>query len=105
MLADTGVIEPDEIASHPKRHVLTRALGMEDGRVAVDVDHVRLADGDQILLCTDGLTDVVADAAIADVLRSATSAADACQTLINLALKAGGPDNVTTVVCRYDIPE
>jgi protein phosphatase len=105
MLADTGVIEPGEIKTHPKRHVLTRALGMEDGLIAADVDIVRLADGDQILLCTDGLTDVVDDSAIAEVLGSAGSAEDACNTLINLALKAGGPDNVTTVLFRYHIPE
>jgi protein phosphatase len=85
--------------------VLTRALGMEDGLIAADVDIVRLADGDQMLLCTDGLTDVVDDSAITEVLGSAGSAADACNTLINLALKAGGPDNVTTVLFRYHIPE
>jgi protein phosphatase len=102
-LADAGVIDEGDIASHPKRRVLTRALGMEDGQVEVEVEHVRLADGDQILLCTDGLTDVLAHAAIVDTLQSARTAAEAAESLVGLALKAGAQDNVTAVVARYEI--
>lgn len=71
----------------------------------VECHELRLVDGDQILLCTDGLTDLVADDAIAEVLGSADAAADACRALVDLALDSGGRDNVTVVLGRYYIPE
>jgi protein phosphatase len=86
-------------------HVLTNVLGGKDGRVRVDYRELHLVDSDQILLCTDGLTDMVSDESIAQVLRSAGTAADACRTLVDQALEAGGKDNVTVVLGRYHIPE
>jgi len=53
------------------------------------------------LLCTDGLTDMVDDAAIASVLQIAATAAAACQALLDAALDAGGKDNITVVLARY----
>lgn len=100
-LADQGVIRPEEVATHRLRHVLTRALGGSMGELQVDVERVSLSDGDQVLLCTDGLTDMVDDDAIAGVLRGAATARAACHALVDLALQNGGKDNVTVVVARY----
>jgi protein phosphatase len=104
-LAERGVISHEEAAKHRLRHVLTQALGPKAEKVQVDLDRLRLADGDQVLLCTDGLTDMVPDAAIAEALRQPGPAAEICQTLVDKALEGGGHDNVTVVLGRYHIPE
>jgi serine/threonine protein phosphatase PrpC len=104
-LADVGAISHEEVATHPLRHILTNVLGGKGERVKVEYRELRLADGDQILLCTDGLTDLVPDVAIRDVLRNAATAADGCRALMNLALESGGKDNVTVVLGRYRIPD
>jgi serine/threonine protein phosphatase PrpC len=103
-LADAGCITPDEVARHRLRHVLTRALGRNDGDIETEIQHLRLADGDRILLCTDGLNEMVSDARIAEVLRAAEPSAEACRALVAEALAAGGKDNVTVVLARYAIP-
>jgi protein phosphatase len=100
-LADIGVITQEQVAAHRLRHVLTRALGEFGCKVDADVQQVRLDDGDQVLLCTDGLTDMVDDAGIGAALRTAGTAADACRALVDLALANGGKDNVTVVLARY----
>jgi protein phosphatase len=104
-LADAGVISPQDIATHPLRHVLTNVLGGRDGRVRVDCSELRLMNGDQVLLCTDGLTDMVSEATIIEVLRSDGTANDACRVLVDQALYAGGKDNITVVLGRFHIPE
>ena len=104
-LADAGWIAPEQVATHGLRHVLTRALGGRGGDVEVEVQHSRLADGDRLLLCTDGLTEMVPDARIAEVLGRLPSSQDACRALVDLALEAGGKDNVTVVLARYAFPE
>lgn len=103
-LADVGAIRPEEVATHPLRHVLTNVLGAREGRVRVESRDLRLEDGDQILLCTDGLTDPVPDATIREVLRQAGTSQDACAALLDLALESGGKDNITVVLGRYHIP-
>jgi protein phosphatase len=104
-LADIGAIRPQDVATHPLRHLLTNVLGGRSGKVRADFRELRLVDGDQILLCTDGLTDLVSEAAIREVLRKVGTAADACRALVDLALEAGGKDNVTVVMGRYRIPK
>ena len=64
----------------------------------------RLADGDWLLLCTDGLHDMVAPAVIADLLAGSATAEAACGALVEAALANGGKDNVTVVAARYRIP-
>ena len=61
---------------------------------------VRLQPGDQVLICTDGLTDMVNDTNIAECIDNSKTAQSACDTLIQLALDGGGRDNVTTVLAR-----
>jgi protein phosphatase len=103
-LADQGVIAPSEVASHHWRHVLTRALGKRGRGVEPDVQRLTLMDADCLLLCSDGLTEMVAADRISEILQQASSAAQACQTLVDAALSAGGRDNVTVVIARYQIP-
>jgi protein phosphatase len=66
-----------------------------------EVQRVSLADADQLLLCSDGLTDMVDDTTIGAILEGAASANDACQQLVTLALQNGGKDNVTVVLARF----
>jgi protein phosphatase len=103
-LVASGVLRPEEAARHPLRHLLTRVIGSGEVPTSVQLRHFRLLDGDQVLLCSDGLTRMVADSAIADVLRQPGSAEDTCHTLVQRALDAGGKDNVTVILGRYHIP-
>ena len=83
------------------RHVLTNCLGAQNHEVEVDFHHVRLADGDQLLLCTDGLTDLVPDEEVAGVLARHADPQEAARALVDLALDRGGRDNVTVVLAHY----
>jgi protein phosphatase len=104
-LADMGQIAQEEVPTHRLRHVLTQVIGGQRGHVQAEIQHLQLADGDRLLLCTDGLTEMVDEAAITDVLRRVESSAEACRVLVDLALERGGKDNVTLVLARYTIPE
>lgn len=100
-LADMGAIRPDEVATHQFRNVLTRALGGLGRQVDADVQRLLLTEGDQLLLCSDGLTDMVNDADICTILRQSSTPDQACKSLVELALDHGGKDNVTVVLARY----
>jgi protein phosphatase len=100
-LFDQGIIEKKEDAAVRLQHSLTRVLGGVGQHSEADVQRILLHDQDVLLLCTDGLTDMVDDAAITSVLNAAPPAAEAAQALVNLALKNGGKDNVTVIVARY----
>jgi protein phosphatase len=101
-LADAGHILPEEVATHHLRHVLTRVIGRQ-GKGEPEVHRVRLADGDRLLVCTDGLTDMSGDGAIAAELGRGVPAGETCRGLIDLALRGGGRDNVTAAVADYRI--
>ena len=103
-MADHGQISARDVASHRYRHVLTHAIGIQGAGGEPEIRRFRLADGDRLLLCTDGLTDMVDDATIAAELRRRASSAEACRALIDLALDRGGRDNVTVVVAGYQGP-
>jgi protein phosphatase len=85
------------------RHVVTHAVGGGDGGRVV-VEHFRLADDDTLLLCTNGLTDVVEQDAIADTLASRRAPDEQCDQLVDLALANGTTDNVTVVIGNYHFP-
>jgi protein phosphatase len=104
-LADAGAIRPEEVATHPSRHVLTGAITTQRGEAPAELRHLRLTDGDQLLLCSDGLTEMATDAAIAQALQRPCPAADACRALVDLALEGGGKDNVTVILARYRVPQ
>ena len=100
-MVDSGVADPSDPGARAMRHILTAALGSLSTRTPPEVRRLRVGPGDQLLLCTDGLTQMVDDVTIASLLRNAGSADKACQDLITVALAAGGMDNVTVVVVRF----
>jgi protein phosphatase len=102
-LADSGAISQEDVETSPYRHVLTSALATRGAFVQVELKRWRLQDGDQVLLCSDGLTDMVPDETIARVLVESHTSAQGCRRLIGLALEAGGKDNVTVVLGQYRI--
>jgi protein phosphatase len=103
-MADAGYISPEDVPRHTKRNVLTNFLGGHHGHVKADVRWLRVADGDLLLLCSDGLHDMVDDASIADILVEHTVPSEAAQALLDKALERGGKDNVTVIVARYGMP-
>ncbi len=100
-LADVGAIPPEQVATHASRHVLTNFVGGPSQGVEPEIDVVMLSDGDRILLCSDGLTDMVEDAEITEILGRNPDPVDAARVLVDRALKHGGRDNVTVLVARY----
>ena len=96
-----GRLTPEEAVEHPQRSVITRALGIE-GFVDVDTRSFRGMAGDVYLLCSDGLTTMVSEQQIADVLVRAGSLREAGEALIGAANEAGGRDNITVVLLRLD---
>ena len=101
-IIDAGMAEPNSDSETSRRHVLTNWIG--GGRVEADVAHHRLADGDRLLLCTDGLTDLVPELEIAALLNAHSRPDDACRGLVDRALEHGGLDNVTVVLADFTIP-
>jgi protein phosphatase len=101
LLIDSGQLSEAEAADFYGRHILVNALGGVNDEVEVDVDQLELDNGDRILMCSDGLTDLVDDDTIRQVLVEEHASKDACQRLVDLALERGGKDNVTVVVASY----
>jgi protein phosphatase len=95
-IADMGVIRQEDVAKHELQHVLTRAVGAYDAQA--DFQPFELRDGDRLLLCSDGLTDMVDDFTIASLISTASGTQEACAALVRAALEAGGRDNVTAIV-------
>ena len=103
-LVEDGTHQPTDPLVLELRGLLLQALGSGEGECNPEVADYLISNEDQLLLCTDGLTDMVGDVAIELVLNRASSAKAACQDLVDLALENGGRDNVTVIVARYSIP-
>jgi protein phosphatase len=96
-LVDAGAITPDDMATHPERHVVTRALGGPD-RSEADYFLLPLPSVERLLLCSDGITGMIGDAVIADILGRVPDPRDAADRMVAEAVAAGGKDNATAVV-------
>lgn len=96
-LVNEGIITPEEARVHPRRNIVTRALGI-DRTVAVDVFSHTVRTGDRVVLCSDGLVDEVADAEILKVLGQHTDPQETAEALVMVANANGGRDNTTVVV-------
>jgi protein phosphatase len=96
-LVDAGEITAQEATVHPRRHVVTRALGTGDETEA-DYWLLPVEEGDRVLVCSDGLTGEVADDAILRILSSVADPQEAVDALIQAALRSGGRDNITAIV-------
>jgi PPM family protein phosphatase len=100
-LVRRGRLTEEEAAEHPQRSIITRALGPEPD-VEVDTFTQPLRDGDVLLLCSDGLTSMVAEANVAEILRNTNNLGDAGRALVKAANDAGGRDNITVVLVRLE---
>ena len=92
---------PPERPKADYRHFVTRSIGGDPSGPNVEIEHVKLSVSDRLLLCTNGLTDVVGWDPIADTLALQRPPRDDCQQLIDLARAAGSPDDVTVMVADY----
>jgi len=100
-LVALGYLRADEARTHPQRHLLTRALGLE-ATLEVDLYSLEARPEDRLLLCTDGLSSVVSDATMRELLARGGSPAEQAARLAEKALEQGAPDNVTVVVVSLD---
>jgi protein phosphatase len=96
-LVASNMIQPSEVRSHPQRNQIYRTLG-DKPKIEVDIFQRVLEAGDQLLLCSDGLWEMVLDDAIAKILQNARTPQFACDRLIEAANAAGGEDNISVIV-------
>ena len=95
-----GKLRPDQARNHPKKNIITRAIG-EDGDLQIDFFDVGLNRGDIALLCSDGLTNMVEDEQIYRIVRSSQNLPEAGRKLIDAANYAGGQDNISVVLAKF----
>lgn len=98
-----GQITEEQAEDHPQRSIITRALGPEP-EVQADLQSVDADPGDIFLLCSDGLTTMIGDDRIREILMGATSLDAAARTLVDEANRAGGRDNITVIVFQVEDP-
>jgi len=96
-MMESGALSAEEAAHHPLRHVLLQAVGTQP-TVDPTITEIPLQEGDRVLVCSDGLHGCVTADSIAAALRDTPEVAAATRKLVDLALQAGGPDNVTVLV-------
>jgi serine/threonine protein phosphatase PrpC len=100
-LVRRGRLTRDQAAIHPERNILTRAVGLDPGIVVDTPEPLEPEPGDQVLLCSDGLTEAVDDGQIAALLADHPDGHQGCRALIDAANAAGGPDNITVVLLQF----
>ena len=96
-----GLITPAEARFHPKRNVITRALGTNSS-VEVDIIQMKILPGDAYLLCSDGLSEYVSDNAILQITRKDISWKEKLEQLVDIALQGGGSDNITAMYAVFE---
>lgn len=102
-LVQTGQLTQKEAENHPKRSMLLRVLGSSIKDITLDETVREAVIGDRYLLCSDGLSGVVSAETIQDVMNTIADPDECCEKLISLALRGGGPDNITCVI--FDVIE
>jgi protein phosphatase len=97
-----GYLSKEALSSSPLKNIVTRALGINP-TVDVDVQEIDLQKGDLLVLCSDGLSDLVQDEELMSAIRSASGDLDrACRDLTQLANQRGGKDNITTLIIQIE---
>ena len=99
-LVKIGYLNREEAEKHPRKNVITKALGSFEG-CEPDFKEVLVMDNDIILLCTDGLTNMISNDEFADVVSKIKAPDRLCEKLVKLALKNGGKDNVTVAAIKF----
>jgi protein phosphatase len=101
-LVEAGQIDREDVYTHPNRNLIYRSLGAGHAEVDVDIFTEHLKPGDELLLCSDGLWDMVRDHEISRVLAEVHDPGEACTRLVELANEYGGEDNITIILVRCD---
>jgi protein phosphatase len=101
-LVRQGALSAAAASRHPSRHVVTNVLGGHEPGVLVEMHKLDLEPGDVVLLCTDGLTEMVPDARIAAILQEEREPQRACERLVAEANDRGGKDNITALVACFE---
>ena len=102
-LVDSGQITRSRPATHPQKNLITRALGVS-ANIVPEYNRCEVEPGDVLLLCTDGLTNMIPDAEIAQILNE-TTFFDAPRILVERAIKGGGQDNITVLLMGVESTE
>lgn len=100
-LKDQGLITEEEAKVHPYRNVITRCLGMQ-AEIEVDTFGLDLEIGDKVLMCTDGLTNLVSNEEMRQMVTSSDDLEAICKKLVDTANERGGHDNITVVILHND---
>lgn len=100
LMVESGQITPQEALVHPKRNIITRAIGVADS-VDAEFDMIEMQNGDELLICTDGLSNFVSEVDIFETAVS-NSVNNAVEKLVDLANDNGGGDNITLVIAKND---
>ena len=101
-----GLLEKEEARTHYKKNVITKAIGVAEDKTATpDIFEIEIDNGDKLLLCSDGLTNMVIDYDINKIIRKSESIEDAVRTLINTANENGGKDNISAILISAEYTE
>ena len=101
-LVRSGALRPDQVAGHRLRHVITNVVGGKEAGVNVEAHALEVQAGDRLLLCSDGLTEMVTNEAIAATLAAEPAPEVAARKLLAQANDGGARDNITLVIVRFD---
>ena len=101
-----GMLDKEEARTHYKKNVITMAIGVAEDRTATpDIFEIEISEGDKLLLCSDGLTNMVEDYDIKRIVTNNTQIEDAVRTLIDQANENGGKDNISAILIEPKISE
>ena len=103
-MVSMGEINREQARNHEKKNIITRAVGVAD-EVKIDIFERQLDPGEDIVLCSDGLTNMVEDEVILRILHGTCSLSDKAEQLIELANKNGGKDNITVIIIEPNLDE
>jgi len=103
ILLDRGEVNAAEVVDHPAGHHVTRFVGMPDPPLP-DIHTLELEPGDRILLCSDGLSDMLCESTLSELIGGCSDVEVLCETLIASANEAGGADNITALSWRWKMP-
>ena len=100
-LLEMGMISPNQAKNHPKKNIITKAVG-SDFSIEPDIYSEKLGEKDTVLLCTDGLTNMIENEMITQIVNSGLELSECANSLVEQAKKNGGNDNITVVIIRQN---
>ena len=101
-LREAGTITKEEAATHRYKHVLVRYLGSKEGSAGVNAKRIIPESGDRFIVCSDGVTDGLADSTLAETLKSHTAPQEAAEAIVAAAQAGGSKDNITCITVYVD---